>query len=78
MWKVPSRVMNHLKQHLRVWHCKHFAIWRFIKDKQVFIKDRSENKLDMAPVLKGRKLQQQISIQGDDTNASNSPPFPHL
>lgn len=27
------RVMNHLKQHLRVWHYKHFAIWGFSKDK---------------------------------------------
>lgn len=33
-------VMNHLKQHLRVWHCKHFAIWGFIKDKWGFIKDQ--------------------------------------
>lgn len=32
--------MNHLKQHLRVWHCKHFAIWGFIKDKWGFIKDQ--------------------------------------
>lgn len=33
-------VMNHLKQHLRVWHCKRFAIWGFIKDKWGFIKDQ--------------------------------------
>ena len=33
-------MMNHLKQHLKIWHCKHFVIWGFSMDKWGFIKDQ--------------------------------------
>lgn len=38
--KVPTWMMNHLKQHLKAWHCKPFVIWRFSMDKWGFTKDQ--------------------------------------